>query len=298
MQELEWHQMELTFAGLRLSDGARRARLVASLVQHGQQNPVWVVERARRYVLIDGYERVAALKELGRDTVQAVVLPLDEAEALIYRWSASSSGRGTAVEEGWLLRELRDSHHLAQAQLALRFTRSVSWISRRLSLVETLPSPVETLLRQGAVSTHAAMKWLVPLARAKVDHAERLAAGLAGAKLSTRQVERLYRGWRIGNETEREAIVGAPLLYLRAVEELAGAAAKNASETPAQSLARDLEILANVSLRARQRYRKQLQEHGGLAADAALGGAWDAARSAFYRLDQTLSGEVSGDARS
>ena len=68
--ELEFHQLEQTYAGLRIADAARTARLVASLCEHGQQQPVLVVRgEDERYVLIDGYARVAALGELKRDTV-------------------------------------------------------------------------------------------------------------------------------------------------------------------------------------------------------------------------------------
>ena len=56
--ELEFHQLEQTYAGLRIADAARTARLVASLCEHGQQQPVLVVRSAdggdERYVLIDG----------------------------------------------------------------------------------------------------------------------------------------------------------------------------------------------------------------------------------------------------
>ena len=39
--------------------------------------------QADRYVVIDGYKRIAALEQLGRDTVEAVVWPMSEAEAVL-----------------------------------------------------------------------------------------------------------------------------------------------------------------------------------------------------------------------
>ena len=87
--ELEFHQLEKKYAGLRTADAPRIARLVASLCEHGQQQPVLVVRDSRstdgleRYVLIDGYARVAALGELKRDSVAATVLDLAEADALL-----------------------------------------------------------------------------------------------------------------------------------------------------------------------------------------------------------------------
>ena len=58
--EVEFHQLELKYAALRIADPSRQARLVASLCEHGQQQPVLVVREAggtgsiERYVLIDG----------------------------------------------------------------------------------------------------------------------------------------------------------------------------------------------------------------------------------------------------
>jgi hypothetical protein len=36
-----------------------------------------------RYVVIDGYKRVTALEQLGRDQVEVVVWPMNEAEAIV-----------------------------------------------------------------------------------------------------------------------------------------------------------------------------------------------------------------------
>ncbi|MBK8593303.1 MAG: ParB N-terminal domain-containing protein [Sandaracinaceae bacterium] len=68
--QLELHQLERKYAGLRIADPARRSQLVASLSTDGQQMPVVVVrtDRAERYVLIDGYQRVGALETLARTT--------------------------------------------------------------------------------------------------------------------------------------------------------------------------------------------------------------------------------------
>jgi hypothetical protein len=59
---------------------------MASLAESGQQTPIVVVAaegRPGRYLVIDGYKRIAALEQLGRDTVEAVVWPMAEAEALL-----------------------------------------------------------------------------------------------------------------------------------------------------------------------------------------------------------------------
>jgi ParB-like chromosome segregation protein Spo0J len=57
-----------------------------------------------RYLVIDGHKRVAALEQLGRDTVEATVWAMSEAEALQLSRSLRSSPQESALEEGWLAR--------------------------------------------------------------------------------------------------------------------------------------------------------------------------------------------------
>ena len=105
---LEFHQLDQRWAHRRVRHPARR-RLLASLVESGQQTPIVVVvpeTQADRYVVIDGYKRIAALVQLGRDTVEAVVWPMSEAEAVVLERSLRLSEHETALEVGWLLTEL------------------------------------------------------------------------------------------------------------------------------------------------------------------------------------------------
>ena len=121
--ELEFHQLRMRYSDLRISLPGYEARLTASLVAEGQLHPVLVVsgagsEEPSEYVLIDGYRRVKALARLGRDTVEGVVLPLTEPAALMFRHCQESVHPRTALEDGWLLRELIEQHGMTQAELS------------------------------------------------------------------------------------------------------------------------------------------------------------------------------------
>jgi hypothetical protein len=79
--QLEFHQLDRRWEHLRVRHPARQRRLLSSLAESGQQTPIVVVAaegRADRYVVIDGYKRIAALAQLGRDTVDALVWPMDD----------------------------------------------------------------------------------------------------------------------------------------------------------------------------------------------------------------------------
>src|ERR1019366_7667583 len=190
---LEFHQLERRLEHLRVHRPERHRRLLASLAASGQQTPIIVVaaEQPEHYLVIDGYQRVAALEQLGRDTVEAVVWSLSEAEALLLDRSMRGGEQATALEEGWLLVELSERFGYEQEELARRFDRSVSWVSRRMGLVELLPAPVQQQVRSGAITAHVAMKFLEPMARLGTEDCCRMAEGLARHRLRSREAGQL-----------------------------------------------------------------------------------------------------------
>ena len=117
---LEWHQLDRRLEHLRVQRPERYRRLLGSLAASGQQTPIVVVtaEQPDHYVVIDGYQRVTALQQLGRDTVEAVVWSMSEAEALLLDHSLRSRQQETALEQGWLLVELDERFGYGQEELA------------------------------------------------------------------------------------------------------------------------------------------------------------------------------------
>ena len=132
---LEFHQLDLRWEHLRVREPHRQRHLLASLAESGQQTPIIVVIAGDSYLVIDGHKRIAALRQLGRDTVEATVWPMGEAEALLLSRSQRMSPQESALEQGWLLLEMERCFGYSLDDLARRFDRSVSWVSRRLALV-------------------------------------------------------------------------------------------------------------------------------------------------------------------
>jgi ParB/RepB/Spo0J family partition protein len=255
--QLELHELELRYEAIRIAEPARRARLLASLEAQGQQSPVMVVPAgAPPYVLIDGYARVEALRRLGIDLVEAMVLDVPQPDALILAHRLETKRQRSALEEGWLIEALLE-HGLNQAAVATRLQRSVSWVSRRLALVQALPETAQLAVRRGIIPAYAAMKYLVPLARAKREHCERLVAGLGDEQISVREMERLYLGWKRSDDVTRERIVTQPRLFLRA-EAATRREPLAPKDDPSRPLLEDLETLAGASQRGRRRLREGL----------------------------------------
>jgi ParB family chromosome partitioning protein len=247
--EIELHRLDLAYADLRVDDRRRIARLAADLGGDGQRQPVLVIERNDRFVLIDGYYRVWALQRIGRDTVLAMTLAMPERDALLFVFRTSTGRRRFALEDGWLLRELIEQHAMKQLQLAVLIGRSESFVSRRLALVVHLPESIQKAVRDGKIGPHAAEKSLVPLARANRDHAERLVANLDAFRPTTRQISALYTAWRSADRETRERIVSLPVLFLKAetVEDIAQ------KDDPVADLVRAIEVISGSCHGARKR---------------------------------------------
>ncbi len=250
--QLEFHQLDRRWEHLRVCHPARQRRLLSSLAEVGQQTPIVVVAaegQAARYLVIDGYKRLAALQQLGRDTVEAVVWPMSEAEALVLDRSLRWSEHETALEQAWLLAELEQRYGYGLEELARRFDRSTSWVSRRLALVDLLPEAIQQHVREGRISAHVAMKFLVPVARVSLEDCERMAAAFAQHHCDTRQAGQLYAAWRDGSPLVRQRLLEQPQLFFKAQ----GQAEPKASTAGAGGLLRDLEMAAAIVNRAHRR---------------------------------------------
>jgi len=288
--QLEFHQLDLRYRDLRVVDRERDARLLASLAGVGQKTPVLVVPGAEgRYVLIDGYRRVGGLLRLKADTVEALVLPIPEPEGLILSHRMASSCRKSALEEGWLLRELEQIHGMSRSDLASKLLRSSSWVSRRLGLVEVLPASVQQAVRVGKVTPHAAMKSLLPLARANREACETLVANLMPAGAAVRQMDELWRAWRKGSEEERERIVSHPGLYLGALSEMERQDAPEPVPA-AESVRKDLASVGGICRRVKRKLLSAPVSGISLPAwPGAVGLAWENAQSAFVSLSSVMA---------
>jgi ParB family chromosome partitioning protein len=249
--KLEFHQLDRRYEHLRVRNPERQRRLLASLAASGQQTPIVVVaesDKPDRYQVIDGYKRIAALEQLGRDTVDAVVWGMSEADALVLERSMRFSEPETALEQGWLLAELERRFGYNLEDLARRFDRSVSWVSRRLALVEQLPETVQQRVRAGEISAHVAMKYLAPVARANLKDCQRMADAFAQHRFSSRQAGELYAAWRDASPSIRQRILDSPELFLKAQQQI-----EPQPSSVAEELLRDLTMVLAITNRAGRR---------------------------------------------
>src|SRR5450432_2729497 len=286
--QLEFHQLDQRWEHLRVRPAAQQRQLMASLAEAGQQTPIVVVASEvgdARYLVIDGHKRIAALRQLGRDTVDATVWPMSAAEALLLSRSLRFSPQESALEQGWLLSEMEQRFGYTLDELARRFDRSVSWVSRRLALVGLLPETTQRQVREGNLTAQTAMKYLVPVARVSADDWDGMAAAFVKHRCDTRQAAQLYSAWREGSRAARERILAEPELFLK-TQRQAG------RPTPAAvaQIGRDLEMALGLLRRARRRLTEALPEMNG-AQRAETQSSLESARRELSRMAERIGKE-------
>jgi len=295
---LDLHALIPRFAPLRLHDPARLARLVSSIERQGQLMPVVAVpeaEQADQWVLIDGYRRREALQRLGADRIWVDVWARSVDEALLASLARGPERAWEAIEEAALIAELSSRHSL-QA-IARELGRDVSWVSRRLSLIKTLPEELLDEVRKGRISLWAATRILVPLARANSTHAHTLLEQLAHQPLSTRELKRLYEQYRHATRVQRQRLVENPALLLQALDSREQARAdQRLAAGPEGAWCHDLKVVAQIL----KRLVRQVPTLFAAAQDGVererLERAFRPAQTQFQRLAQALA-EVAGDDR-
>jgi len=276
MDQIELSDLTLRYLRLRIMEPPRIQRLVASLVREGQRSPVLVTASG---VLVDGYHRVQALRELGRDVVMAVTLKVEAPEALLLAWHLERGRRRCALEESWMLAELVEHHDKSLAELGVQMRRSKSWISERLGLVQVLPESVQEAVRSRKVPANAAMKSLVPFARMDREACATLVSSLEGS-VTVRQVASLYGAWRRADAEGRSRIIKHPMLLLKAERAVAPA------DIDAQEqLARDFEAIVGLCRRARRRTQEGAFPRGN---SSPAQRAWTQALEGFRSLEEEV----------
>ena len=285
--QLEFYQLDRRWEHLRVREPHRQRRLLASLAESGQQTPIVVVAAGPpdRYLVIDGHKRVAALEQLGRDTVEATVWAMSEAEALLLSRSLRFSPQESALEQGWLLAEMEQRFGYGLDELARRFDRSTSWVSRRLALVELLPEAIQQQVREGKLAAQVAMKYLVPVARVSADDCTRMAAAFVAHRCNTRQAGQLYTAWRKGTRVVRERILAEPELFLKTQRQ--PPAAKPAA---VEQVERDLDMVIAILRRTGRRLGEALPGMSGPQQKQAQG-QMENARRELNRMAERIAKE-------
>jgi len=299
--ESDLHRLDLRFASLRMRQPRVVDRLARSIEQNGQLVPVVAVaEQADRWVLVDGYLRIEALRRLSQDTAWIELWDCPLSQALLWVLVRLQDRTWEAIEEGAVIRELITRFELPQREVARQTGRDVSWVNRRLSLVQDLPEALFAAICRGELSTWAASRVLVPLARANNDQAQTLLTALQRDPLSTRELHTWYQHFQKANHLKRQRMLAQPRLFCQALQ--AQTRDQAASELRAGPQGAWLAELKRLTQRLRGLHRQLPLVFAECPETGPLQQAWVEMKTLFQALDETLARytqhDSPGDSRS
>ena len=82
--------------------------IATSIERFDQITPVLIIPEDERLVLIHGFVRLAAIRKLGRDTIQAHIKEIYEVQALYHLLADTEQRKWEAVEQAWIIRDLHE----------------------------------------------------------------------------------------------------------------------------------------------------------------------------------------------
>ena len=139
------HQPRKTFSDASIGE------LAESIARYGLLSPIIVRRGAGgRYELIAGARRLRALRRLGLDTADALILPPGDRDtallALVENLHREPLGY---FDEAEAYRAWMDEHHLSQQALSQRLLKSPSAVANKLRLLKLPPSVRDVLQKAG-----------------------------------------------------------------------------------------------------------------------------------------------------
>jgi len=210
MSELvELSTLDLRYEGHRLRDGAREARLLASIAERGIEEPLEGVDTSTARLLLNGFKRQRCAKKLGIDCVPYVSLGAEEATGIVNLLRVSSDKALGILEQARFLVDLLTIHGMSLAEVAQTLSRSKGWVCMRRRLLEEMNPAIEQILFRGAFPVYCYMYTLRPFMRMNAgakEQIERFVKAVAGKRLSVRDIELLAQAYFRGAASLREAI--------------------------------------------------------------------------------------------
>ena len=209
--EVELSTFDLRYESYRMRNPALEARLLASIMERGIEEPLEGVDATEAKILLNGFKRYRCAKRLKLGTVPYASLGQDEASGILAVLRTSNNRALSILEQARFIDDLRRLHQMTVADLAETLSRSKAWVSMRLGLIAEMSEKVRGKLFGGAFPVYSYMYTLRPFMRMngiKKQEVEAFVEAVSGKKLSVRDIEQLSNGYFRGPEWFRREILG------------------------------------------------------------------------------------------
>ena len=245
--DIDIHLLDLRYAHTRIKNTKSMRRMQNSITCYGQIVPALAIPEGSKFILVDGYLRLNALKACGYDCIKLQVLEESEADSLLILLAKNNDRPWEVVEQAAIIQELRTRFNYSFGDMAQRLGKDKSWVKRRFDLVESLPGEIRRAVMSGNVSSWSASHVLVPLSRVNEKDAVDLTTSLLKDPLSTRELARLYKHYKKSNRLVRDRIVADPSLFAKTIRQQDQERhAKQISDGPEGKWLKDINIVCHI----------------------------------------------------
>lgn len=176
--------------------------LADSIKNHGLLQPIVVVKRDGKFVLIAGERRLRASKLLGNETIRAIVADISYSKlrelALIENIQRENLN---PIELAHSFKELIDEHSLTHEALAEMVGKSRAYVTNMLRLLQLGDYAKEALLEDKISYGHG--KVLVGL---DLNEEKKIIDSIINQKLSVRETESLINGLKQSAGTQKAKV--------------------------------------------------------------------------------------------
>jgi len=212
--EIELSTLDLRYESYRMKNPALDARLLASIVERGIEEPLEGVERSEGRILLNGFKRYRCARKLGIGMVPYLSLGGDEATGILTLMRVSNHKTLSILEQARFIDDLRHLHQMSVRQIAEALARSKSWVSMRVGLIGEMSEKVREQIFCGAFQVYVYMYTLRQLMRMNKIRSEEMDSfveAVSGKKLSIRELEQLAHGYFRGPEWFRHEVLSGHL---------------------------------------------------------------------------------------
>jgi predicted transcriptional regulator len=208
-QEIELAELDVRYEGHRMKNPAVENRLLVSIRQRGIEQALEGTACGENKILLNGFKRRRCALRLGLHCVPYVSLAEDEAGGILHLLRVSNQSVLSLLEQARFIDQLRRLENMSVADIAEQLSRSKSWVSMRLGLLEEMTPRVQEEIFAGRFPVYSYMYTLRPfmrLNRADKQEVEEFVLAVSGQKLSVREMEQLAHGYFRGPQSMREMI--------------------------------------------------------------------------------------------
>jgi predicted transcriptional regulator len=250
-QEIELAELDVRYENYRMKNPALEKRLLASIAQRGIEQALEGATSGEVKILLNGFKRRRCALRLGLDHVPYLSLGDDEAGAIVNLLRVSNESALSLLEQARFIEQLHRLEKMSVADIAEQLSRSKSWVSMRLGLLEEMSPRVQEEIFAGRFPMYAYMYTLRPFMRLNPTgkpEVEEFVLAVSGQNMSVREIEQLAYGYFRGPQSMREMIQNGHASEVLTWMQQVPQDAEGCSERE-RILLRDLELVQKYMLR-------------------------------------------------